>query len=409
MSASNAQRSWQGRGLWLGIAALVLLGAGFLAVRVFQQSAQQAAIEETTPAPRQVTVAALGRLEPEGEVISVSGPQGDRISELLVAEGDYVQQGTILAYLESYEERLAERNYAASQLAEAQTRLAAEAQYGNAQVEEARTRLGQIDRPQSLEIEAQQATVRQLEAELDLAETDLERSQSLRAEGAISQQELDQQITEVRRSQEELNNARSSLVRLETARRRDLENARAQVQSTQAESTRSQAQIEVDSAARNLELANASLDRTIIRAPSDGEVLQIITQTGEAIAEEGILEMGDTRQMYVVAEVYETDVGSVELGQKATITSRNGAFDETLTGTVERIGTQIFKNDVLDDDPAANADARVVEVRIRLDQSEPVARLTNLQVDVRIDVDASDGNSAPTVAPVTPTPSPTED
>ncbi|NJL40611.1 MAG: HlyD family efflux transporter periplasmic adaptor subunit [Leptolyngbyaceae cyanobacterium SM1_4_3] len=408
MSASNAQRSWQGRGLWLGIAALVLLGAGFLAVRMFQQSAQQAAIEEAAPAPRQVTVAALGRLEPEGEVIRVSGPQGDRISQLLVAEGGYVQQGEILAYLESYEERLAERNYAASQLAEAQTRLAAETQYGNAQVQEARTRLGQIDRPQSLEVEAQQATVRQLEAELDLAETDLERSQSLRAEGAISQQELDQQVTEVRRAQEELNNARSSLVRLETARSRDLENAQAQVQSTQAESTRSQAQIEVDSAARNLELANASLDRTIIRAPNDGEILQIITQTGEAIGEEGILEMGNTRQMYVVAEVYETDVGLVELGQKATITSRNGAFDETLTGNVERIGTQIFKNDVLDDDPAANADARVVEVRIRLDQSEPVARLTNLQVDVRIDVDESDGNSAPPASPITPTPSPAE-
>lgn len=276
------------------------------------------------------------------------------------------------------------------------------------QVQEARTRLGQIDRPQSLEVEAQQATVRQLEAELDLAETDLERSQSLRAEGAISQQELDQQVTEVRRAQEELNNARSSLVRLETARSRDLENAQAQVQSTQAESTRSQAQIEVDSAARNLELANASLDRTIIRAPNDGEILQIITQTGEAIGEEGILEMGNTRQMYVVAEVYETDVGLVELGQKATITSRNGAFDETLTGNVERIGTQIFKNDVLDDDPAANADARVVEVRIRLDQSEPVARLTNLQVDVRIDVDESDGNSAPPASPITPTPSPAE-
>jgi HlyD family secretion protein len=408
MSASNAQRSWQGRGLWLGIAALVLLGAGFLAVRMFQQSAQQAAIEQTTPAPRQVTVAALGRLEPEGEVIRVGGPQGDRISELLVAEGDYVSRGEILAYLESYEERLAERNYAATQLAEAETRLAAEAQYGAAQVQEAQTRLGQIDRPQLLEIEAQQATVRQLEAELDLAETDLERSQDLRQEGAISQQELDQQVTEVRRSQEELNNARAGLVRLETARRRDLENAQAQVRSTQAESTRSQAQIEVDSAARNLELANASLDRTIIRAPNDGEILQITTRTGEAIGENGILEMGDTRQMYVVAEVYETDVGLVELGQRVAITSRNGAFDETLTGNVERIGTQIFKNDVLDDDPAANADARVVEVKIRLDQSEPVARLTNLQVDVRIDVDASAGNSARPVAPATPTPSPAE-
>ena len=68
--------------------------------------------------------------------------------------------------------------------------------------------------------------------------------------------------------------------------------------------------------------------------------------------------------------------------------SRNGAFDQPLTGTVERVGLQIFKNDVLDDDPAANADARVVEVMVRVDQSEVIAGLTNLQVDVAIDVES---------------------
>ncbi|HIK42598.1 MAG TPA: HlyD family secretion protein, partial [Thermoleptolyngbya sp. M55_K2018_002] len=41
---------------------------------------------------------------------------------------------------------------------------------------------------------------------------------------------------------------------------------------------------------------------------------------------------------------------------------------------------------VLDDDPAANADARVVEVKVQLDDGRPVEALTNLQVDVRIDV-----------------------
>ena len=50
---------------------------------------------------------------------------------------------------------------------------------------------------------------------------------------------------------------------------------------------------------------------------------------------------------------------------------------------------QIFKNNVLDDDPAANADARVVEVKIRLQDSQLVEALTNLQVDVRIDVKSS--------------------
>jgi hypothetical protein len=38
----------------------------------------------------------------------------------------------------------------------------------------------------------------------------------------------------------------------------------------------------------------------------------------------------------------------------------------------------------LDTDPAANTDVRVVEVRIRLNNSRQVASLTNLQVNVEI-------------------------
>jgi len=65
------------------------------------------------------------------------------------------------------------------------------------------------------------------------------------------------------------------------------------------------------------------------------------------------------------------------------------ALTQALTGTVERVGRIIYKNDVLSVDPAASADARVVEVWIRLDPSEAASRLTNLQVDVLIDVGKS--------------------
>jgi HlyD family secretion protein len=162
--------------------------------------------------------------------------------------------------------------------------------------------------------------------------------------------------------------------------------AQRQLQSAQAELSRAQNRVEVDSAQSNLELAEARLERTVIRAPQDGRVLRVLTYSGEAIANDGILDLGDTRQMVVVAEVYETDVSLVKLGQPATIVSRNGAFEETLKGTVTDIGWQIFKNDVLDDDPAANADARVVEVEVELDNGAVVEALTNLQVDVRINV-----------------------
>jgi HlyD family secretion protein len=399
MALSDVQRPWQGQGVWIGIITLSLLGGGFLAIRLFGTPPQAEPSAESTASPQQVTVAALGRLEPEGEVVAVGGPRDERIGRLMVSENNLVQPGQVLALLESYPERLAERNYAATQFQEARARFLAVTQAGGAQIQEAQTRLAQIAEPQTFEIQAQAATIRQQEAELQLEQVNLRRSQGLQRDGAISQQELDSQVTEVRQRQEALNSARANLIRLQATRSTDMNNARAQVQSAQANLSQSQVEVEVASAARNLDLAQARLDRTVIRAPSAGEILRIQTQAGEAIGDDGILQMGNTRQMNVVAEVYESDVGLVRLGQQAEITSRNGAFPEILTGRVFRVGGQIFKNNVLDDDPAANADARVVEVRIRLDQ--PVKQLTNLQVDVKIDVA---GNVA---APVAPSPAPT--
>lgn len=388
MNITRPQDLLKGQGAWLVILALLASGiaSGFALARLIAPPPPPL-VEEPAPLPEQVKVAALGRIEPQGEVISVGGPTTERLARLEVDEGDYVKQDQVIAYLESYEERLAERDYAASQLTEAQAKLRTETQLGQAQIQEAQTRLQQVDRPKMLEMEAQQATIRELEAELTLARVDLQRLQRLQQEGAISLQQYDQQLWETRQIEERLNNARVNLVRLESARSTDLSNAQAQVESQRANLARSQAQIEVDSADRNLQLAAAKLDRTIIRAPRDGEVLRIITHPSEVVSENGIVELGNTRQMFVVAEVYESDIGQVRVGQKATVTSRNGAFDQTLTGVVERIGSQIFKNDVLDDDPAANADARVVEVDIRLDHSQSVAKFTNLQVDVAIDVE----------------------
>jgi hypothetical protein len=54
-------------------------------------------------------------------------------------------------------------------------------------------------------------------------------------------------------------------------------------------------------------------------------------------------------------------------------------------GKSVQVGGMIFKNDVLNVDPAARVDARVVQVWIDLDDAAPVERMTNLTVDVLID------------------------
>jgi HlyD family secretion protein len=90
--------------------------------------------------------------------------------------------------------------------------------------------------------------------------------------------------------------------------------------------------------------------------------------------------------MIVVAEVYESDVSKVRLGQRVTITSESQAFTGELRGSVSQIGLQIGKKDVLSTDPAAAVDARVVEVNIRLSpaDSKRVASLTYSKVVVEI-------------------------
>jgi multidrug resistance efflux pump len=128
--------------------------------------------------------------------------------------------------------------------------------------------------------------------------------------------------------------------------------------------------------------AEVELDLANVRAPIAGQVLEVHSRAGEKVGPDGILELAKTDQMYVIAEVYETDIDWVRVGQRATISSR--ALPQAVQGTVERIGLKVGKADVLGVDPVAQTDARVVEVEIRLDDSQGVGGLTNAQVEVAI-------------------------
>ena len=128
--------------------------------------------------------------------------------------------------------------------------------------------------------------------------------------------------------------------------------------------------------------ARAQLALSEIRAPIAGEVLEVHARSGEMVGLDGVVELGETDRMYAVAEVYETDIGLVHVGQRAVVESP--ALGAPLEGEVERIGLKVSRMDVIGTDPIAKTDARVIEVRIALDDSDKARALTHLQVEVEI-------------------------
>jgi HlyD family secretion protein len=363
----------------LGLATVYAVVASRASSNV--DSRQPAAGSET--ATRR-TVTARGRLEPEGEVIGVGAAPDDRIGTIRVVEGQTVHAGDALVYLTTYEERQKERDYAASQLEDARTRLSAETAHGGSLIRESEVRIRQLEAIQPIELDAQRANVDTIQSEVAKSRADLERNQSLWREGIVTKQVLDHSIAEAAQNESRLRNARAMLERMERDHRLSLELARAQLQTAQTSLSSAQSLVLIRSLESNVQLAEARLARTIIRAPVDGVILKIQLHPGESVGQGPILKMGNTLQMFAVAEVYETDIGLVRVGQKARLTS--GALAREITGVVAAIARTIHRTTVLDVDPAADVDSRIVEVRIKLDDSKPVASLTNLQVRVDIQI-----------------------
>ncbi len=343
--------------------------------------------------PEIKTVTALGRLEPSGEIIQISvssGAEGNRIDELLVNEGDKIERSQVIAILDSRDRSLAALNQAREQVRVALANLdlvKAGAKTGEIQAQEAA--IARVEAERSNDIMAQSATVSRIEAELNNAQVEYQRYQQLYKDGAISASERDSKYLTLATAKEQLAEAGANLNRIKSSQQEQLAEAKATLNKI-AEVRPvdvAVAEAEVRQARAAVKTAQAELDRAYIKSPQAGTVIKILTRPGEVVkSDEGIARIGQIDQMYAVAEVYESDINKVKIGQPVTVTS--SAIAEKLTGTVEQIGLEIERQNVVNTDPTANIDARVVEVKIKLDDasSQKVAGLTNLQVNTRIEL-----------------------
>ena len=374
---------------------LALLVGGVAVYRLTQTDRAESEVPiQTMPEIR--TVTALGKLEPSGEIIQISvssAAEGNRIDELLVDEGDEIELGQTIAILDSRDRLEAALNQAQEQVSVTLAnlnRVKAGAKIGEIRAQEAA--IARIEAERDNDIMAQQAKISRIKAEVNNARVEYQRYEQLYKDGAISASEKDSKYLTLATAKEQLAEAQANLNRIKTAQEKQITEAKAtldriaEVRPVDV----AVAAAEVRQARAAVKTAQAELDRAYIKSPQVGTVLKTMVRPGEIVSsDEGIAKIGQTKEMYAVAEVYESDIGKVKVGQPVTVTS--SAIDGKLQGTVAKIGLEIERQNVVNTDPTSNIDARVVEVKVKLDKasSQKVAGLTNLQVNARIEVASS--------------------
>ncbi len=301
-----------------------------------------------------VGVGALGRVEPASRIRLLNQPGGmavTRLDRLLVAEGDQVAEGALLA-----------------EFADAAQKDAAVAQ-AEAVVAEYRAALDRIraaGRPS--EIAAQRARIAALAAQVSLADREAERAERLVPTGAGAIAVAERARAEALRLAAERRRAEAELDSLESSRPEDIALAQARLAGAEAAAAKAR--------------ADAELAR--VRAPIAGTILRIIARPGEQVGNDGLLEIGDLGRMEIVADVYETDLPRLRLGAPAEVVVPGEA--RRFGATVGSIGLTVRRVTQGNTDPVAAVDARTVEVRLALDEAgaQALRRRSNMQVQVAI-------------------------
>jgi HlyD family secretion protein len=269
------------RGLWVTLAVLlVLASAGIFAWR--STAAMRAlAVETIQPtverggraAAGTAVLTASGYIVARREAIVSSKIQG-RLSELRVEEGSVVREGEILARLES-------------------TDLLASVERAKAQVQQADAQVGSA-----------QAQVRRAEADLAEARRQLGVAERLNTEKLLAVDSYDAARSRVALAEAALGQANADAQRATAAR-------------TQA--------------AAELNVAEAQLQNTVIKAPFAGTVVRKMAEVGESVApippgvnistaSGAIVALADLATLEMEADVSESNVARLQEGQPAEVT-----------------------------------------------------------------------------------------
>lgn len=341
----------------LAIATLVLLLASVLVFASWSRfgskandASPEAAKGATAENAADVVLAAPGRIEGASEVINVGAGADGVIAEIRVREGQRVKVGEVLVVIDRQD-------------------LSAELSAARATAESTRQSRARLVRGSRDEERRQaEAEVNAVEAVVRQAKLRYNRYEQLFHKEVISEDQRDEARRNLDVSEA---NLRAALKHKELVDApplpEELERADAEVRAA-------------DERVRNV---NERLSKCFVKAPISGTVLKTFMKPGETFSTftpQPIMSLADTSSMRVRAEVDERDLGHIRTGQQVII--RSDAFNgKTLSGRVNRIGSQMGRKKVRTGDPAEKSDRDVLEVFIDLDGAGE-----HLVVDLRVTV-----------------------
>jgi len=310
-----------------------------------------------------------------GQVTVIGTQLSGYVTDVHVQDFQFVRKGDLLVEIDR---RIYEQRYE-----QAEAQLAAQ--------KAALANWEQSRRSAAATIALQEAALTNARAQAERAAADLRRVEELVQDGSLSQRERDAQ--------------RAARAQAQAAVAQAQANVEISRQSSQSVTVnRASLEAAVANAQAALKAAQVDLDNTRIMAPSDGQLGQVTVRRG-AFVNSGAQLMGLVpQQMWVIANMKETQMNGVRVGQSATfkVDALDGAV---LTGQVERISPATGSEfSVL---PADNATGNYVKiaqripVRIRIDAGQPLApRLRpGMSVIVSIDTSAELNDAATNPAP----------
>jgi multidrug resistance efflux pump len=319
---------------------LPLLSTTMLAVALWHTARSGPGSSGSTPpappprSPFARAVAGTGLVEARTENIGLGSALPGLVREVFVASdraGVRVTAGTPLFRVDDRQLR-AERKFAAASLEAAQAELA---------------KLDAQPRPEEVPVSA--AKVAAARARLALLEDQFERARRLLDRRAIAQEDFRQRQLALEERRQQLARARAEHALLQAgAWKPDKDVARAAVAKAQARLD----QIDVD------------LERTVVRAPIDGEVLQVNVRPGEYVAAPAagpLVVLGDLRQLRVRVDVDGDDVPRFRSGAAARAYVRGDARVEVPL-TFVRVEPYLVPKKSLTGEGTERVDTRVLRV-----------------------------------------------